>query len=180
MQNNFSSELSGDTTSAMPDTFPQWKEDCIRTHSLPFSEQRHLALGPDSSYWLHLSSGQASHRPSKAAKQKNIPFFLFLIWAVINYDRGHSGSMRCVVYAHHIKITLCKCNQSQQCQELCLSRMWAEAAYPCSHERLNPEASPTHISLVCQRSCGPFGGWTTDGSTTKESGSGDLIGICHF
>jgi len=76
--------------------------------------------------------------------------------------------------------TLCKRNQSQQCQELCLSRIGVEAAYPCSHEGLNPEASPTHISLVCRRSCGPFGGWAVDDNTTKERRRADLKEICHF
>lgn len=75
---------------------------------------------------------------------------------------------RAMSYMHCITVTLCKCNQSQQHQELCLSRIWAEAAYPCSHEGLIAEASPTQLSPVCQRSWGPFRSWTIDDSTNKE------------
>lgn len=137
-----------------PDTFTQWKEGCIRTHSPPFSEQ---TLGFRTKFQLlvapKLWSGKprAKEKKKKLNKKKNISVsshFLseeWLIMLLFNRLFLTVGILfpRAMSYMHCITVTLCKCNQSQQHQELCLSRIWAEAAYPCSHEGLNPEASPT-------------------------------------
>lgn len=181
MQNKFSDELYGYTTSAIPRHFSPVKgrlyKDSftmiLRTETLGFRTKFQLLVA--SKPWFRKFMCQKK----KKAKQKNVSFFPFLVWGVIKYvviwqalyDRGHSGSMCYVVYAHPIMVIFCKHDQSQQCQELCLGRMWAETAYPCSHEGLNPETSSTHISVVCQRSCGLFGGWTIDDSKAKKGES---------